>query len=198
MRRRSQHQRQRLVIAFAVTVPVSSALCGLACSTPSSQPQGPVDGSTTGEPTAVPTADIAVAAESSAPTAVGRTGEITNSPPDGGVVMDNATPPGDGGPSTRLQPIIDVMVANSEKFRACFDVWGQTNPGHELKVMLTIKLEPNGKLATADFKPDETQVVDKPMESCMAEVAKSLKFPASPNEQPTRYNHRFVFKAKKS
>jgi len=187
-----------LVVAFVVALALSSATFGLACSNPSSQPQGPLDGSTTGEPTSASTASSVDTAQAGAPTALGPTGDITNIPPDGGVVMDNATPPGDGGPSTRLSPIIDVISANLDEFRACFDVWGKSNPGRELKVMLTIKLESDGKLVSAAFKPDETEVVDKPMETCMAEVAKSLKFPASPNEQVTRYNHRFVFKAKKS
>lgn len=187
-----------LVVAFVVTLALSSATVGLACSTPGSQPQGPIDGSTTGEPTSDSRASAVETTETLAPSAVGPTGDIINGPPDGGVVMDNATPPGDGGPATRLQPIIDVIGANLDNFRSCFDVWGQQNPGRELKVMLAIKLLPNGKLLGAEFKPDETEIVDKPMETCMADVAKSLKFPASPNEQVTRYNHRFVFKAKKS
>jgi hypothetical protein len=169
-----------------------------ACSTPGSPPQDPADGATSAQPVETASASATASEPESTATAIGPTGEIINHPPASGVVMDNATPPGSNAAPTRLQPIIDVMVTNKDKYRACLDGWGKSNPGRELKVTLSIQLDKEGGLTGSAFKADETDVVDKPMEACMADVAKSLKFPASPNGQPTRYNHRFVFKAKKS
>lgn len=176
-----------------------SFLVLMACSTPGSPPQDPVDGATTVQQAASASAEAVATSEASAGTTpAGPGGEITNSPPASGVVMDNASPPGSGTVVTRLQPIIDVMTQNTDKYRACLDGWGHANPGRELKVMLSIQLDKDGGLTSSAFKPDESDVVDKPMEACMASVSKSLKFPASPSGQGTRYNHRFVFKAKKS
>jgi hypothetical protein len=181
-----------------VTQALVLAVTGIACSTGSSPPQDPADGSTSAQP-ATATADATATTEPTTVTsAIGPTGDITNTPPSNGVVMDNATPPGSSSVATRLQPIIDLIVANREKYRTCFDVWGKSNPGRELRVTFSIKLDKEGTLESSAFKPDETDVVDKPMETCMQNVSQSLKFPASPNGQETRYNHRFVFKAKKS
>lgn len=179
------------------------AVTSFACSTGSSPPQDPADGSTSAQPSTVASAEAtvgeALAHEPSVVTSeTGPTGDIINTPPSSGVVMDNASPPGSSSVSTRLQPIIDVIASNNEKYRACFDVWGKSNPGRELKVTLSIKLDKEGALESSAFKPDETDVVDEPMETCVQNVSKSAKFPASPNGQETRYNHRFVFKAKKS
>ena len=187
------------LLVCLVALATGAIPAGVACSTNGSPPQGPADGSTSAQPTAAASAEAAQVSEPSATaTLVGPTGDITNSPPSGGVVMDNASPPGTTSVTTRLSPIIDVMVTNREKYRACLDGWGQANPGRELKVTLSIKLDKDGALESAAFKPDETDVVDKAIESCMSKVSSSLAFPASPSGQPTRYNHRFVFKAKKS
>jgi hypothetical protein len=188
-----------LLLASLVATALGATSAGAACSTGGSPPQDPADGATSAQPAITASAEAVASAEpAEAPSAIGPTGEITNAPPSGGVVMDNASPPGTTSVTTRLQPIIDVMVANREKYRACLDGWGQANPGRELKVTLSIKLDKEGALESAAFKPDETDVADKTIEACMSKVSNSLKFPASPAGQPTRYNHRFVFKAKKS
>ncbi|MBL8744521.1 MAG: hypothetical protein JNK04_25610 [Myxococcales bacterium] len=180
-----------------VALAIGCLPASVACSSGGSPAQDPADGATSAQPLASAEAPASSAPPVMAATAIGSMGDITNTPASG-VVMDNATPPGTNAPATRLQPIIDVMVANREGFRACFDPWGQANPGRELKITLTIKLDKHGTLTSAAFKPDETDIVDKPMEACMQSAAKALAFPASPNGQETRYNHRFVFKAKKS
>jgi hypothetical protein len=170
-----------------------------ACSTPGSPPLDPADGATSAQPVAAASVEaMTTPGANAATTSVEPSGEITNSPPASGVVMDNATPPGSGTVVTRLQPIIDVITQNTDKYRACFDGWGHSNPGGEIKVMLSIQLDKEGGLTSAALKPDESDVVDKQMEACIATISKSLKFPVSPGGQGTRYNHRFVFKAKKS
>jgi hypothetical protein len=110
--------------------------------------------------------------------------------------MNNATTASDAGASDRLMAIMQTVQTGRDKFRACFDKWGKGNPGSEVKVTLSIKLRPTGELTSATFKPDETDIADKAVETCMADVAKTLKFPASPTGKDTTYNHRFNFKSK--
>jgi hypothetical protein len=122
--------------------------------------------------------------------------DITNEPPDGGVAMSNAMTAGDAGSSDRLTPVMDVMTKNRDKFRCCFNLWGKNNLGKEARVTLAIKLKASGELETFGFKPDETDITDPGVERCMQNVAASLSFPASPSGKETRYNQRYVFRAK--
>ncbi len=169
------------------------------CSQGGSQPSEPTDGSTTAGQTAPgaagggPSADPSAAAQ---PSTGDPSVDITNDPPDGGVVMNNATTSKDAGASDRMKPILDLVTQNRDKFRACFDEWGKQNPGREVKITLSIKLKESGELITAAFKADESDLADKKMEACMAGVVGGIKFPASPKGMETTYNHRFNFKSR--
>lgn len=183
-------------------LPVLAALSLLACSQGGSQPSEPAETSqapaaVTGPSTPADSAGPTAAAEGNDGPSGEPAGDITNDPPDGGVVMNNATTSKDAGGSDRLRPIIDLITQNREKFRACFDEWGRQNPGREVKITLTIKLKPSGELVSAAFKPDESDLKDDKMESCMAKAAGALKFPESPKGMETTYNHRFNFKSRK-
>lgn len=123
--------------------------------------------------------------------------DITNDPPDGGLPMNNATTAGDAGSSDRLASILDRVQQHRNRFRCCFDLWGRNNPGREVKVTLSLELEPTGKLAKAGFKADETELTDAAVEGCMREVAERIDYPASPSGKLTTYNHRFQFKARR-
>lgn len=175
----------------------------LACSQSGSQPAQPTETSplTSGANDEQASAEVASARSAEPDPGSGAPGEpagdITNDPPDGGVVMNNATTSKDAGGSDRLRPIIDLIAQNREKFRACFDEWGRQNPGREVKITLTIKLKPSGELTSAAFKADESDLKDDKMEACMAKAAGELKFPESPKGMDTTYNHRFNFKSRK-
>ncbi len=193
--------RNPLVVSAALCV--TTALFAAGCSQGGSQPAEPAEASSTGDASAQ-TAGTTDAADTAGPVAAGTgdaptepAGDITNDPPDGGVVMNNATTSKDAGGSDRMRPIIDLIAQNREKFRACFDEWGRQNPGREVKITLSIKLKPSGELVSATFKADESDLADKKMEECMAKVAGGLKFPESPKGMETTYNHRFNFKSRK-
>lgn len=198
---------RRLAFWFLCTASSVFVLSALACSTQSSPPpkdSGPQAGaSVEGSASSATEAPSAAAAPSgSANTAEGPGVELTREPPDGGVVMNNAQPSKDAGSSDRLQPIIDVVTQNRDKFRACFDAWSKKNPPapgaaqKEYKVVLTLKIKASGELESAAFKPDESDVKDAAAEKCMSDVATALKFPASPSKRDTTYNHPFFFKTK--
>jgi hypothetical protein len=123
--------------------------------------------------------------------------EITNTPPQGGVVMNNASPGPDGGPSDRLQPILETVNAKRDGFRCCFDIYARKNPGARGRLALTMKLDPEGKLMEAKIKQDESDITAPQVESCMAELAKSIAWPRSPRGMDTTYTHRFEFKPRR-
>jgi hypothetical protein len=123
--------------------------------------------------------------------------EITNTPPQGAVVMNNASPGPDGGPSDRLQPILETVTAKRDGFRCCFDIYARKNPGARGRIALTMKLDPEGKLMEAKIKQDESDVTAPQVESCMAELAKSITWPRSPRGMDTTYTHRFDFKPRR-
>jgi hypothetical protein len=185
----------------AVLTAALSAAAG-ACSQGGSPPGEP-RGDATGPSGTDDDADLASGASAAPTDATGSPAptdlavDITNDPPDGGVVMNNAQTSKDAGASDRLKPIMDLVTQNRDKFRVCFDEWGRQNPGRDVKITLSIKLKPSGELVSAVFKPDESDLADKKMESCMASVASSIKYPESPKGMETTYNHRFQFKSKK-
>lgn len=124
--------------------------------------------------------------------------EITNEPPSSAVPMNNATAPKEGTEtSTRLQPLVDLMKANRDKFRCCFDLWARNNPGQSGRVSIQIKLDPEGKLTSAEIAQADTTVAAPEVHSCIIEVAKSITYPKSPTGKETTYKHPFDFKARR-
>lgn len=124
--------------------------------------------------------------------------DITNEPPSGAVAMNNATAPKDGSAtSDRLQPLVDLMKTNRDKFRCCFDLWARKNPGASGRVSIQLKIDPEGKLTSADIAQNDTTVAAPEVHSCILDVAKSLTYPKSPSGKETTYKHPFDFKARR-
>jgi hypothetical protein len=210
--------RSRLVAEASFTVVATALLVAAACapggssSSTASAPAGDAvtasgstppssaapEGSNAPQGTAAgQAASAATAAPSSSGACLDLAVDITNDPPDGGVAMNNATTAGDAGSSDRLASILERVQQHRSRFRCCFDLWGRSNPGREVKVTLSLELEPTGKLAKAGFKPDETELADAAVEGCMREVAEHIDYPPSPSGKLTTYNHRFQFKARR-
>ncbi|NUP12138.1 MAG: AgmX/PglI C-terminal domain-containing protein [Polyangiaceae bacterium] len=194
--------RPSVLLAVFFGVAASSAGFVAACASGSTQQEanGSASDSTsspTGTEAATSNVDVAPPPSTAPDTGEPRS-DITNEPPDGGVVMNNATTSGDAGSSDRLGPIKDLVVKNRDKYRACFDAWLKKNPGQktEVKISWEIKLKETGEIESAAFKADETDVADKAMETCMVDVTKSIAFPASPSGKVTTYHHPFRFKPK--
>ncbi|MCC6556224.1 MAG: AgmX/PglI C-terminal domain-containing protein [Polyangiaceae bacterium] len=123
--------------------------------------------------------------------------DIANDPPDGGVVMNNATTAADAGSSDRLQPILEVVKSKRDGFRCCFDLYARKNPGAQGRLAFTMKLKPDGALLEGHIKKDESDVTAPEIESCMVELAKGIAWPASPSGKETTYTHRFEFKPRR-
>jgi hypothetical protein len=118
-------------------------------------------------------------------------------PPDGGVVMNNATTAGDAGASDRFQPIMDIVTQHRPRYACCFDLWGRNNPGKAAKIGFFIDLDPEGAYVGSGFKKDETEIDDARVEACMNDVTRRLTYPKSPGGHNTKYVHRFKFRTKK-
>jgi hypothetical protein len=124
--------------------------------------------------------------------------EITNEPPDGGLVMNNAMTSGDAGASDRLAPLMSLMRSKRDAFRCCFDLWGKDNPGKSGKIALSLALEPNGTLTTAEVDAKQSDVSAEVVTSCVVAAAKAITYPPSPSGKATRYVHLFEFRVKEA
>lgn len=120
--------------------------------------------------------------------------EITNDPPDGGVVMNNAMTSADAGSSDRLQPLVDAIKARRDGFRCCFDLYARKHPGAQGRITWQLKLKPDGTLDEATIVRDKSDVTAPQIESCMAELAGSITWARSPSGKETVLTYPFDFK----
>lgn len=121
--------------------------------------------------------------------------EITNEPPESGVVMNNAQSAKDPDASSRLTPMAEVVKSKRDAFRCCFDLWAKNNPGQKGKVVFVFELAPDGTLKSSKIDPDKSDIKVPEVESCMVEVSKSLTYPKSPTGKLTVFSYPFEFKA---
>lgn len=123
--------------------------------------------------------------------------DLTNdTPPDGGVVMNNANADSDAG-STRLQPMYELVTQKRNSFRCCFDIWAKNHPGVNGRVTFNFELKPDGTLVKTEVDKTESTITVPEVESCMGDVAKAMTYPKSPTGKVTTYRHRFDFKARR-
>ncbi|WP_438009183.1 AgmX/PglI C-terminal domain-containing protein [Sorangium sp. So ce321] len=120
--------------------------------------------------------------------------EITNEPPDGGVVMNNAMTSADAGSSDRLQPLVDAIKARRDGFRCCFDLYARKNPGAQGRITWQLKLKPDGTFEDATIVRDKSDVTAPQVESCMEELARSITWARSPSGKETVLTYPFDFK----
>ncbi|WP_437280724.1 AgmX/PglI C-terminal domain-containing protein [Sorangium sp. So ce375] len=120
--------------------------------------------------------------------------EITNEPPDGGVVMNNAMTGADAGSSDRLQPLVDAIKARRDGFRCCFDLYARKHPGAQGRITWQLKLKPDGTFEEASIVRDKSDVTAPQIESCMEELAKSVTWARSPSGKETVLTYPFDFK----
>ncbi len=116
---------------------------------------------------------------------------ITNHP-DGGVVFNNAMTSADAGFIDRMQKVVEALADRGDRFRCCFDLWQPPRtPNEPMRIMLVVVLEPNGDVRTATVDESHTTVRDEDMFWCIAEVARTTTYPASPTGKPTIVEYPF-------
>ena len=195
------------VFAGVVFAALTFAACGgssTSSQTPPGDPQGSPGASesgasdSSGETTKSPGGEAVAEKKEPQTTADCKelTSEITNEPPASAVPMNNATAPKEGtDTSTRLQPLADLMKANRDKFRCCFELWARNNRGIGGRVSVELKLDPEGKLTSAEVAKADTTLAPPEIHACILDVARSLSYPKSPTGKETTYKHPFDFKA---
>jgi hypothetical protein len=163
-----------------------------ACTASSPQPQPPTgNGSPSGDGAPSDTASAGATGTAAAQDPPQST--ITNEPPPGGKVMSNGSPAEPG--SDRKEAMFELIKANKDGFRKCFDLWAKKNPGQAGNITFTFYLKVDGTLTKAEMKRDEGDVHVPEVENCMIDFAKTLTYPKSGVGKETIYNHRFEFKA---
>jgi outer membrane biosynthesis protein TonB len=196
------------VFAGVVLAALTFAACG--GSSTSSPPPGSGDSKTEGSPSSgasESTGDTGAGSETkSEPPKQPQTTadckelktDITNEPPSSAVPMNNATAPKEGSEtSSRLQPLVDLIKANRDKFRCCFDLWARNQVGASGRVSIQLKIDPEGKLTNAEIAQADTTVAAPEVHACILDVARSLSYPKSPTGKETTYKHPFDFKARR-
>lgn len=186
--------------AMRACATVNAAVLGLAlsvgsfaaCSSGSSTSANAPDNAA---PSADPTAPVASATAHAPPPTGAPQSTITNEPPDGGVVMNNAQTAADAGASDRFQPMVDAVKANRDDFRKCFDQWSAKNPGRDGKVVYVWSLKPDGSLMSSQIDVAKSTVAGSDIEACFAAVAKKMAYPKSPSGKETKFTYPFDFKA---
>jgi hypothetical protein len=156
-------------------------------------PQGPATHAEPAAPAAPPAADRLRTAADCREIAA----DIVNDAPDGGVVMNNATTAADAGASDRMRPLIELVRGHRDGFRCCFDLWAKDHPGEGGKVVLTLALQPDGALKSAEVDASRSDVRAPEVTSCIVDLARSLTYPISPSGKETVYSHEFQFKARR-
>jgi hypothetical protein len=125
--------------------------------------------------------------------------DITNTPPDGGVVMNNAMTAGDAGRSDRFQLVAELIKSKNDAYRCCFDLWARKHPesaGKELPIKVQWNLKPDGALESAEVDKSASQLDEPEVSSCMVDISKGLTYPPSPSGKLTKFTYTFMFKVR--
>jgi hypothetical protein len=121
---------------------------------------------------------------------------ITNEPPSGGVVMNNAMTSADAGTSDRFASMVDIVKAKRDAFRCCFDLWGKNHRGGAGKVVAVWTLKPDGALEKIEVDAAKSTLRAPEVDACIVDVAKGLTYPPSPSKKMTTFTYPFDFKAR--
>lgn len=125
--------------------------------------------------------------------------DITNTPPAGGVVMNNAMTADDAGHSDRFQSLAELVKSKSDAFRCCFDLWARKHPeavGKELPIKVQWDLKSDGVLEKAAVDTAASQLNEPEVSACMVDIAHGMTYPASPSGKVTKFTYLFQFKVR--
>lgn len=150
-----------------------------------------------------PTAETAATLRKSAPQSAADCkqvlSDITNAPPAGGVVMNNAMTAGDAGHSDRFQPVAELIKSKNDAYRCCFDLWARKHPeaaGKEFPIKVQWNLKVDGALESAEVDKGASQLNEPEVSSCMVDISKGLTYPPSPSGKITKFTYIFQFKVR--
>jgi len=111
--------------------------------------------------------------------------------PDGGTIFNNALTSADAGSTDRARGVIDVLGAQAQQFRCCFNALVTSKPAEEAKLMLQVTLSPDGSVADAVVDPKRSNVDDALTIACVVGVARDASYPESPVGKVTLVEYPF-------
>ena len=111
--------------------------------------------------------------------------------PGSGVVFNNAMTSVDAGFIDRTRGVLDALASHSAAFRCCFDSWAQTNPTQPGHLTLVVTLNADGTAEDARVDPARSNMSDPLTDACVALVAQSATYPASPTGKTTLVEYPF-------
>jgi len=113
---------------------------------------------------------------------------------------------GDGGPKAgpghqqepgrKREDIQTIVMSHRDDARACYDKGLQKHPGIEGDLVMSFKIDPEGKVIEAAMDTSKSSITEKDVGDCIAEVIKKIKFAKSPGGFETRANYPFNFHPK--
>lgn len=103
------------------------------------------------------------------------------------------------GPVAETQRQFDQkMDALHETFRCCYDtLYAPTAPRKDGHVALLVKVDPAGKLTSAEILAEGTDVTSPEVHACILETARDLQYPKPAMDMDVGYQRVFDFKGRR-
>jgi TonB family protein len=89
--------------------------------------------------------------------------------------------------------IQQVMVANRDKVRACYDSALAQNPGIEGDLVVSFVIDPHGDVKQAEVDWSHSDLHVPELDTCAADAVRSIKFPPSSRGLESKVNYPFNF-----
>jgi TonB family protein len=170
VRRRALASLGALVLGCAQTPPPAS---------PDASAQASADGSAESTGATVPLEPEATDAPS--PAATAPAAEAPNATPEA---------PKDARGKNEIQ---QVMLANRDKVRACYDAALAGNPGIEGDLVVSFVIDPHGDVKQAEVDWSQSDLHVPELDTCAADAVRSIKFPPSSRGLESKVNYPFNF-----
>jgi TonB family protein len=89
--------------------------------------------------------------------------------------------------------IQQVMLANRDKVRACYDAALAGNPGIEGDLVVSFVIDPHGDVKQAEVDWSQSDLHVPELDTCAADAVRSIKFPPSSRGLESKVNYPFNF-----
>lgn len=86
-----------------------------------------------------------------------------------------------------------VISENRDKVRACYEAALKQNPGIQGDLVVDFVIDPEGRVKSAEVNWSESELHIPELDTCAADVVKTLKFPASSRGLESKVSYPFNF-----
>jgi hypothetical protein len=96
-------------------------------------------------------------------------------------------------PGRCLPDIAKQISAHRDETRGCFDIAKASNDKLKGRLIINFRIDKNGEVTETSQGMQDDQIQDEGLVSCISEIIKKVKFPASTAGKATRAYHQFEF-----